>query len=458
MPERARLDSLPKHPDTSGKRVEYLPNSRKPDVDKLCERESSSTDLVLCVHGPAGIGKSTLAGHLSDEFRSAGRLAAFMSMGAFPTETLGPETIIKMIAHEIGSIHPRAIPKIVEAMDQCHGTSLENHLQKYIIEPLQSLNHSRPLIIIIDAMNEWRDHPTFIKALAPFNPRSSVVKFIITDRLNPRASRLPGIDKVSVHTHALGPISREVIKSYFDKYLMAVPWVDGRKASPADAEKLTELSGGLPIWAAIVIALLSHPFNESPPHEIVAEIVGSRRQIGGTDGLGELYRNALKRLFPSSDAQQHFRRYIGAIIVLREPLSLLEFSALAGIPSLINNIRTALSALQTRFPPSGSEKMVHPATTLFHLSFLEYVQAKTTEDSFSISKFKSHSALGLACLKQLASLPTSSPLQNFPLRSIQLYAVKYWLVHVFNGTSRSKDQWLQTEHGSILHNIEIDAQ
>ncbi|RXW17640.1 hypothetical protein EST38_g8214 [Candolleomyces aberdarensis] len=262
--ERARFDTLPKHPEMSATLAEYIPDSRKPDVDELCERELTSTELVLCIHGPAGIGKSTLVAYLSDVFRA----------------------IIKMIAHEIGSIHPQAIPKIVEAMDRCHATSLENHLQKYILEPLQSLNRPQPLIIIIDAMDEWQDHPTFIKALAHLNSQSSVVKFIITDRLNPCASHLPGIEKISIHTYALGPVSREVIKAYFHKHLETVPWVDRRTATPADVEKLTELSGGLPVWASTVIAVLSHRFGELPPHEILEEIVGSRRQTkGSSDGI-----------------------------------------------------------------------------------------------------------------------------------------------------------------------------
>ncbi|RXW13010.1 hypothetical protein EST38_g12846 [Candolleomyces aberdarensis] len=306
----------------------------------------------------------------------------------------------------------------------------------------------------MDAMDEWRDHRMFIEALAVLNSESSVVKFVLTDRLNPCASRLPGSDRVSIYAYALGPISKEVIKVYFQKYLETVSWVDGRKASSADVEKLTELSGGLPVWASTVVVLLSHPFNESPPHEILAEIVRSRRQVGGSDGLGELYLNALRRLFPSPDAQKYFRQLIGATIILQEPLSLVEFSKLTGIPShLINKIQFPLSALQTRSPPPGSEKMIHPATTLFHLSFLEYVQAPTTDASFAVSVFDSHTAIGLTCLNQLATLSRSSPDSNYPLRALQRYAVKYWLHHVFKGTPRLNDQWLQTKHCSTLQMI-----
>ncbi|KAJ2934657.1 hypothetical protein H1R20_g2438, partial [Candolleomyces eurysporus] len=362
-----------------------------------------------------------------------------------------------MTAREIGSIHPRAIPKIVEAIDQCHGTSLENHLHKYILEPLRSLSHPQPLIIIIDAMDEWRDHPTFINALAHLNSQSHVVKFIITDRLNPCASRLPGIEKISIYTYALGPISKEVIKAYFRKHLETVPWVGGRTATPADVEKLTELSGGLPVWASTVIALLSHRFSESPPHEILEEIVGSRRQVGGSDGLGELYRKALSRLFPSLEGQRQFLRYLAATIVLQEPLSPSDFSILSGIPShLIDRIQFALTALQTRSAPLSSEEMVHPASTLFHQSFLDYVQATVTGNSFSISAVDAHSMLGLTCLKQLPSLPLSHHASH--LRDHQGYAVKYWPFHVSKGTPRANDQWSQTEHCSTLLKLTVETQ
>ncbi|KAJ2925886.1 hypothetical protein H1R20_g11208, partial [Candolleomyces eurysporus] len=367
--------------------------------------------------------------------------------------------VIKTLAHELGNIHPRAIPKIVEAMNQCHATSLESHLEGYILEPARSLNRPHPLIIIVDAIDEWQDHPRFIKALAHLSSEGTIVKFIITSRSNPRTSRLPGIDKIPMHAYPLLPLSTDTMTVYFDKYLESVPWVDGRRASAADVNKLAHLSGGLPVWASTVISLLSEQFSESPPHEILSGIL-ERQQVGGSEGLAELYRNALLRLFRSSEARRYFRLYLGAALVLQEPLSLSEFSKLVGmLPHLVKNIHSALSAIQTR-SPHGSENTVHPASTRFHLSFLEYVQAIPAENAFAISAFDSHSAVGLTCLNQIATLPlvSSNHVSGFLLQSLRSYAIKYWPFHVSHGTNRSHDEWVKTAHCSTLQAIPVDAQ
>ncbi|KAJ2914732.1 hypothetical protein MD484_g5668, partial [Candolleomyces efflorescens] len=463
--EWVRLDGLPRHPDTSGKLAEYLVQSRTSDVEHICDWIERSNELLLCIHGTAGVGKSTLASHLAKELRASGRLAGSIFLGTFPTDTSGAETIIKMLAHEIGSIHPKLRPKILEAMQQCHGTSLETHLQKYILAPLRSLNQPYPLIIIVDALDEWRDHATFLSALSHLNSNTSVLKLIGTSRLNPVASHLPGIHKVSVRPYLLSPVSMGVIKQYFEKHLESVPWVDGRRAHSADIDKLAELSGGLPIWAATVIALLSYQFSTLPPHEVLTNIVGSRLQVGGgsgSDALRDLYENALKRLFTTPDTQRQFRLYFGAIIALQASLPISDFSKLTGISThLVNQIQAVLPALYTRPLPQGSAEkmMVHPATAVFHLSLIEHVQAAAeTGTPFGISAPESHSTLALSCLEQLPTLPSPSPNPDSQLRAIQQYAVKYWLLHVSKGTSRSKKAWSQTKHCSALQTISASTQ
>ncbi|KAJ2918701.1 hypothetical protein MD484_g1686, partial [Candolleomyces efflorescens] len=84
--ESGRLKELPAHPDMSGILAEYLIESRTSDVKEICRWIESSNELFLCIHGSAGVGKSTLAGHLSRELRATGRLAGAVYLGAIPTD------------------------------------------------------------------------------------------------------------------------------------------------------------------------------------------------------------------------------------------------------------------------------------------------------------------------------------------------------------------------------------
>ncbi|RXW19142.1 hypothetical protein EST38_g6719 [Candolleomyces aberdarensis] len=445
----------------SGRRAKYLPNSRKPDVENSVEWISSSEDLVLCIHGPAGVGKSTLVAHLSDELRSAGQLAASAFIGAFSPDTSGPETIIKTLAHEIGSIHPRAISKIVEAINQCHATSLENQLEGYILKPLRLLNHPEPLVIIVDAVDEWRDHPPFIEALAHLNSETAVVKFIITSRLDPHTSRLRGIERISSHSYPLRPVPQEVVKDYFNHHFESIDWDHRRKPSDRQVDQLAGMSGGLLVWGATVCSLLSHKFSDFTPHEILSGILAEEQKVGSTEQLAQLYRDAIIRLFPSVEDQKRLRSYLGATMVLQEALPAHDFCLLVGMrPHVVASIRSTLSALQTRLPPTGSSNMIHPASTLFHLSFLDYIQAAPAENVFAISMFDCHAAVGLPCLNQIITLPPplSNQTSSSPLHPIQRYAIKHWPHHVSHGTHRSHDEWVKTPHCSTLNTIPIDVQ
>ncbi|RXW22015.1 hypothetical protein EST38_g3829 [Candolleomyces aberdarensis] len=458
--DQMALETLPKQGDISGIRAEYMDDSRKMDVEEICKHLFDAAELVVWIEGPAGVGKSTLVDHLSQQLRSAGLLAASLFLGAFPTDNVGPETIIKMLSHEVGKNHPRAILKIVEAMNKCNGLPLQDHVECYILEPLQSLAHPHPLIVIVDAVDEWKSHPSFIKTLAHLNLETSTVKFIITSRSKPRSSHLPDFDKISVHLYTLHPVPQEVVKTYLNHHFDSIDWDYGRKPSSYEVHRLAELSGGLLVWGATVCSLLSHKVSSFTPHELLSGILAEEHKVGSDEQLAQLYHNTIIRLFTTDEVREHLRRYLSATIVLQEALPVHDFSSLVGMPPyLITGIQSTLSALQTRSPPPGSDKaVVHPASTLFHLSFLEYVQTTRVQNAFTVSAFNSHSALGLACLEPITSLSPTNQISAFSLRSIQRYAVKYWPLHVSHGTHRSVDEWFQTPHCSTLQTIPVDAQ
>ncbi|KAJ2920756.1 hypothetical protein H1R20_g16339, partial [Candolleomyces eurysporus] len=462
--DQMALETLPKHPDVSALLSEYMPESRPFDIEKICIWIQSSTELMFLIYGAAGLGKSTLTHHLSQRFRSAGRLAASIFLSAFPSlDNLGPETVIKTLSAEIGRTHPRAIPKIVEAINDCNGLSLQDHVERFILNPLRSLRYPHSLIIIVDALDEWKAHPIFIKVLALLNSETSVVQFIVTSRLNPCNPRLREFDEIVMETYPLQTVTKDVVKTFLRHHFEYIEWDFGRKPDDHDIEKLAELSDGFLVWAATVCSLLSHQFSEYTPHAILRGILAMEQKVGGSEQLVQLYRNAITRLFPSPVDQKHLQRFLGAIIVLQEALSVYDFSSLAGMPpNLVTKIQSALSALQLRAPPNNESKtMVYPATLLFHQSFLEYVQdtSSTPDKGITISTFDSHSVLGLACLKSLHDfLPmTQELISSFRLHGIRQYAVKFWPAHVAAGTLRSQEQWSQTPHCLTLQQTSIES-
>ncbi|RXW23987.1 hypothetical protein EST38_g1854 [Candolleomyces aberdarensis] len=461
--ERERFDALPKQPKLSEMKAVYFARSRDGDIQKICAWILSSTELVLCVQGTAGVGKSTLIEHLSLELRSAGRLGASISLNAFTTKEYGSESMIKMLSHEIGNNHSRAIPSILRAIDECRGTLLTTQVQKYILEPLRSLKHPRPLILIVDAIDEWKDYPSFIKALSCLNSESSIVKFIITSRLDLHTSPLPDIRKISLRTYSLLPVSTKVVEAYLKQGSRDVQWVPGEEPTVDDdvIAKLANLSGGLFLWASTVTSMLMPSFSDLSPHEILRGIL----QNHSLQGVWGLYQFALNCLFPSLNDRTSFQQYFEAIIALQAPLLEADFASLLGMDvQSIGKIRLTLSALQTRRQPPGSEKTIYPGMALYHLSFLEYVQDMTSVP-FAISAFNGHKALGMACLNILSNidktlLPNSSSLQDSlsVLPTIQSYAATYWPHHLSSGTPHSGEQWLETPHCSALQEISTKVQ
>ncbi|KAJ3549068.1 hypothetical protein NMY22_g1022 [Coprinellus aureogranulatus] len=154
--------------------------------------------------------------------------------------------------------------------------------------------------------------------------------------------------------------------------------------------------------------------------------------------------------------------YLEATLVLREPLPVDAFSSLARLPAhLVESVKSELAALQTRHP-LGSTQLIHPAGTVFHLSFIEYLQSSLTppDIAFHISAFKSHSLLAESCLLELRDfLPIAEHVSPSNLAALQKYAVKHMPTHVHLGTPavepNSDADWKQTPHSSLLQDFAL---
>ncbi|KAJ3540466.1 hypothetical protein NMY22_g4280 [Coprinellus aureogranulatus] len=427
------LESLPKHPDVSGQRSEYFANSRDGETEYVLSWTEASSTLVLSIHAAAGMGKSTFAHHLGKELRSRKQLAASLFMSFVPPDW-GPETLVRLIAGELGRIHPEAVPAIVEAIHTCSGSSLtmQQLFDSYICRPLLALRLGTPLIVVLDAFDEWKPHATFSKELIHLEPIRHLVKFVVLGRAELRSNDIKG---VSIHSYSLPPASRSVMRCYFQTQLASVEW-DGDKLEAHEADQLADKSNGWFVWASTVCSTMKDDFSEASPRQILEETLHSQLTIGHSDTLSELYKGTILRSFPTPRERKFMHKFIQAITVLK-----------------------GLRALQTR-EPDESDKLVYPFGSSFHLSVAEFFQGESPmgDPSLNISIPASHEMMALACLHLLPKLfPPSDEVASEHHEAVARYAIQNWPTHV-TGVGTPADPNVPVDWSSIpvlvrLHDI-----
>jgi hypothetical protein len=356
-----------------------------------------------------------------------------------------------MTARELGATHPKAIPAILEAIKSCQGAPLAEHIETLLVGPIRSLGLSHPLAMIFDAVDEYESHSALIKVFSSLPATTSSIKFILLGRSNPR-----GRNDAAIRLYPLRPVSAATMERFLRKQLDDVRWEHRRRYAEMRIAKLAELANGLFIWARVVCSLLQKRLSRVSPDEVLDSILGVGRSLGDGEQLATLYHQAIMLLFPDSEDQDLLREYLTATLALQESLPMDEFSTFTNLPTrVIEGIQTELMALQIRKPGTETERVhwVHPAGSLFHLSFLEYLESTSTPPAiaFHVLMFSSHSQLAGFCFKELPCfLPNSHPLNYLDLYPREQYAVAYLMVHIHHGSPSvqpgSTEEW---EHSTL---------
>ena len=434
------MNALPKSLSYVGRRNEYLPGSRSDDMKAIAGWLEDPNQVVFWMHGGAGLGKSTLAHKIVDSLRADDRLAtcAFLHRGS----TSDPATVIQSMARELGVLHPRAIPQVATAARTCSSghLSLHEYIESYLIKPIRSLSYPYPLVIVVDALDEWEHFEAFLQELGHIS-QPSPVKILLTSR--PKHSIERSLLNVAVQKYQLPPVSQAITEAYFNHHFAKMDW-EMRKPSPNIVSNLARLADGLLIWAAMVCSFLSYEMRADAPHKLLDQILLSTKQITRQSQLNSLYRDALTQLFQDDEERQIFKRVFGAMTVLRESLPLHDFARLLGIShNQVRGVQSRLTALQTR--GTFNEQIVPPASEWFHSSFIEFTMNLEAEAGNSlisclIDPRMAHQSMVEGCLTFLNDFLSSfrgRECRHFDLRGLELYTVKFWPLHMANSNDRS---------------------
>ncbi|KAJ6583328.1 hypothetical protein B0H10DRAFT_1926221 [Mycena sp. CBHHK59/15] len=158
------VDSFPQprcHPDTRKEMLQKLWNwstnsESLVDSDSEAEVLTEKSTPILWVYGPLGAGKSAIMQTLSRRLQAAGRLGGSFFFKRGHATRGNAKALFATLAYQIALNIPQfkvPISHIVEDDPSVVGRSMDNQMQKLIVEPCQSLDNSRCPIIIIDGLD-----------------------------------------------------------------------------------------------------------------------------------------------------------------------------------------------------------------------------------------------------------------------------------------------------------------
>lgn len=388
---------------------------------------------VLWLQGMAGTGKSAVACSVCQRLAELGLLGAgfFFKRGGGDQAT--PDKFFATIAHQLLSTRRSTESHIIETINKNNGiirsdAKADDQFEQLILQPLRSSNgstqNSQTTIIVIDALDECVDSETttISDVLRLLNKamveHCTLLKVFITSRLENRVKRALDSTHIGPEVLPLDDINRESgaedIKLFLDKELERIRDCYGLASGwpgSDSVDRLVARADRLFIFAATAVLFIEDEDIADPEGNLKSvldpqkKFQGSRLDATYTPILDQLLRQRTpKGVTPRSKNDREiitkrFRKVLGSIILLAEPLSAVSLAELLGIP--LTEVKTALVSLRSVLKiPSDNNLPIE----LLHLSFRDFLVDEGKDEEylpFWVDERKHHARLAHRCLKVL---------------------------------------------------------
>lgn len=457
---------------------------------------------IFWLNGMAGTGKSTISRTVARSFADEGLLAASFFFKRGESDRGSLRKFFTTLASEMVIRIPAVRPHMREALEKDPGIvrkTVGEQFETLIYEPLAQIDSDsaaeQAFTLVIDALDECdrdEDMKLMIGLFGRFKAIPSLrFKVFITSR--PEVHVRLGFKAIegTYQDLILHEIKDEVIyqdiflfweyhlrqiqQTYNSRFTEAEEQIPQHWPRQSDIHALTKMAVPLFISAATACRLISD-WRFGGPDEILKELLDRRRYSTGSD-LIEIYLSVLRIMVKglSYDETQNFmedfRKIVGAIVVLADPLSRQAISQILDVPQrsvsrMLDRMHSVLSV------PKSSRSPVR----LFHLSFRDFLMhdlGGNKGHDFSIHEKRTHEMLARKCIaimtKRLKQdildlrLPGTS---RHEINSRTLddalppelrYACLHWVYHVHESqiSLADGDLWAVFLTNHLLHWIEV---
>ena len=433
------------------------------DIEQWAEDLEGSP--IFWLNGLAGTGKSTIAQTVAERLFANGCLGAsfFCSRGVEDRSNL--QLIFPTLAFQLAQKYPEfrscLIPLLQSDPDIVH-ESLQGQMEKFLVEPLQSVGIST--VIVIDALDECTDDDPESAILLVLGRSASEipgVKFFITSRPERhimtgfRGPLLEGLTDVFVLHHVEPHIVDEDIRRFFKHELSRLAYRHvGMDGWPTDEEldSLCQRAAGFFVYAVATLNFLDHKIHS--PLDRFNVIMGSpestdhegKAKLKAYTSLDSLYISIFQTVFNEGDGDDDamVRSILSTVILVTNPLSLSAIATLTGFRC--DQVQHLLESIQSLvILPEDPDFPIQP----FHKSFPDFITDPTrcSDPRFYISP-DYHIELFLCCLKlmgkslkrNMCSIPDyalNSEVEDLPKRVEESgihgaleYACRSWHKHL----------------------------
>lgn len=409
-----------------GKRTPCLPGTRTEIFSKVDIWMDDPTDhRVFWLNGMAGTGKSTIADTLTQRAKSKGLLGGAYFCSRDLQNTRNPSNILPTLASQMAFNHEGYRVELMAVLKDRPSPSqgtLEQQLENLILSPLKKmpvpLDH--PFLVVVDALDEC-DHDRvrplpFIQFLLRHvdDFRQTNLKFFISSRPAHEISSafkgdvMGAHDYLNLHDELLPNISRDVRSFVIDRLdRIARDWTHPPPFtfSDADVDAIVKKAGPLFIFAATVCRFIADASSYHSPQRLLGQVTisGAGGDANEQEELDDLYKRVFDDAFSRRQdrrdltTRRNLRDVVGSILLLSQPLGLVDLALLLGEPHGPDRLRLLLSHMHSviAIPEDDSTPI-----RAFHASFEDHVTNKNrAHPDFYVDPAGHHAKFAMCCFR-----------------------------------------------------------
>ncbi|KAF7984138.1 hypothetical protein HWV62_16782 [Athelia sp. TMB] len=366
--------------------------------------DEDGTPRVMVLTGVAGCGKSAIANSVARYYDKMKRLgsAVFFERANQPQRHCG--NLLSTVARDIANLDTQwrsALYEAIKGNDALrHTKSISRQWESFIVEPAKSVNTIGPIVLVIDALDESgdaADRRDLLRSLAEDTAELPAnFRILITTRAERDIWRAFS-GKRHVQLMSMDSVDRETINDdiarFIETQLVDIAHIlEEKMPNKQWCYGLVDASDHLFQWAATACLAILLIQGGHTPDEITLDLISNRRNLDG------LYTAILAREFKEHDelAMSRFRRVMGNVLAVKEPLSMQCHRVLwrqCDENDLITAVVGPLGSLL-----SGTNVGDQPISAL-HTSFFDFLTDKKRSGAYYVDPRPHNQNLALACAR-----------------------------------------------------------